>query len=476
MFLKKLFFVIVIIELLTVHEGFAQQQYYRSLKKGEAVPNINLTIHRGDQIRQVSLNDFKGKLVLLNYWGVTCAGCVAGMPEILQLQNQFKNKIEIIEVTGDKASDVTELWKRIHGHVADKVWRAGQNLDFIEEDTVISKMFPHDGYGYNVWIDENRNYMGTSHEESLSANYITSMLNKKNSSYTELDIRHNSIDLNNPLLLLKNSTGYDSTYYSFITFRNQFGGWTGDQNVLIDSVTNITHGLVYTNKTILDLYEDALSKAYQIQVIKVGGDINRMIILAVENRDKFIDPKSKTIIFDPWSMNNTYCYAINLPLRDAGNIYGKMIESLNNYFGLKVEKENKVIKCLVLRRTSKEDFIRTKRGSKFLFDINYDGPADTIGKMVYLNHEFKFFFNQSIEEMVRDNHVKDLHGYLTLTPPVIDETGYKNNVDIVLPNWRHGTTIESMNKSLKKIGLGLFEVRRKVPVIIIEDSTHKIQH
>src|SRR2546428_586909 len=47
------------------------------LQVGDAAPNFTLTTLDG---KQVSLSDFRGKPVMLNFWYATCPGCLAEIP------------------------------------------------------------------------------------------------------------------------------------------------------------------------------------------------------------------------------------------------------------------------------------------------------------------------------------------------------------------------------------------------------------
>ncbi len=47
------------------------------LQVGDAAPNFTLTTPDG---KQVSLSDFRGKPVMLNFWYATCPGCLAEIP------------------------------------------------------------------------------------------------------------------------------------------------------------------------------------------------------------------------------------------------------------------------------------------------------------------------------------------------------------------------------------------------------------
>jgi cytochrome c biogenesis protein CcmG, thiol:disulfide interchange protein DsbE len=55
---------------------------------GSSAPDFTLQ----DGARTVSLHDFKGKTVLLNFWATWCPPCVQEMPSLVQLQQRMKDK------------------------------------------------------------------------------------------------------------------------------------------------------------------------------------------------------------------------------------------------------------------------------------------------------------------------------------------------------------------------------------------------
>src|SRR6202030_4297187 len=49
----------------------------------------------------VSTADWKGKVVILNFWATWCPPCREEIPELVQLQAKYKDKLEIVGVSED---------------------------------------------------------------------------------------------------------------------------------------------------------------------------------------------------------------------------------------------------------------------------------------------------------------------------------------------------------------------------------------
>lgn len=80
----------------------------KSIKPGEAAPDFSLTDIKGNHY---TLNNLKGKIVVLNFWFTTCASCITEMPELDGLVDKYGSdkNIVFLAVTFDKADKVKQF-------------------------------------------------------------------------------------------------------------------------------------------------------------------------------------------------------------------------------------------------------------------------------------------------------------------------------------------------------------------------------
>jgi thiol-disulfide isomerase/thioredoxin len=79
----------------------AQQEstVIRLVKNPDAAPAFQLNDLDG---KPVSLADAKGKIVLLNFWATWCGPCRAEIPDLVDLQKRYPDKLEIIALATDE--------------------------------------------------------------------------------------------------------------------------------------------------------------------------------------------------------------------------------------------------------------------------------------------------------------------------------------------------------------------------------------
>jgi peroxiredoxin len=70
-----------------------------------------------DGQKTVSLSQFRGKTVVLNFWATWCGPCVQEVPSIMALQKQLGDKVVILAVSTDVDEDAYKSFteKRMQG-------------------------------------------------------------------------------------------------------------------------------------------------------------------------------------------------------------------------------------------------------------------------------------------------------------------------------------------------------------------------
>jgi thiol-disulfide isomerase/thioredoxin len=71
----------------------------RFVKNPDAAPALDVSDLDG---KPISLEDTKGKIVLLNFWATWCGPCRAEIPDLIELQNKYKDQLAIIALATDE--------------------------------------------------------------------------------------------------------------------------------------------------------------------------------------------------------------------------------------------------------------------------------------------------------------------------------------------------------------------------------------
>ena len=82
------------------------EQKLEALQTGDVeAPNFTLKDLEG---KDVSLSDFRGKWVILDFWGSWCPWCIKGFPELKEAYSKYNGTLEII---GIDCRESEEAWK-----------------------------------------------------------------------------------------------------------------------------------------------------------------------------------------------------------------------------------------------------------------------------------------------------------------------------------------------------------------------------
>jgi cytochrome c biogenesis protein CcmG/thiol:disulfide interchange protein DsbE len=99
--IKKLAIVIILIlSFVSITEAL------QTNKEDIKAPNFSLKSVDGKTIK---LSDFKGKVVIIDFWATWCPPCRKGIPDLISIQNEFKSDVVIIGISLDGAQTIKEV-------------------------------------------------------------------------------------------------------------------------------------------------------------------------------------------------------------------------------------------------------------------------------------------------------------------------------------------------------------------------------
>ena len=433
-------------------ESIAQTAFVYPVKKNETVPDLSFTISIDGKDYRKSFDDYKGKILLLDFWGVNCTDCIASMPKMLQLQKKFKNDIQIILVTENSAEQIQKLWNKFdHAAYAQEWIKAGKELSFIKNDSVIRKLFPYDGLPTHVWIDKNNKLVSTAYYTSTTEGNIRRLLAGQPVELDEisgLDINNDGL-INNPISWFKLGNN-NMPYYSFIFPRIEFGGGgSGWALLLIDSISGKPNAISCINRTIVELYK----AAYKDKLPFNPTIPENRIMLETKERYKYYAPAYDSSYY-AWANKNVFCYALKMPVHSSVQLYSYMKKDLDRFFGLSSSVEKQKVKCWVLKRITQIN--------KIVANGEIEKYEKSNSHIILENSNMARLFDI----------LKDVFELQFPRMPFFNKTNYSGKINIKLP-WQadlKNMSILKLKNVLRGYGLDIIEQNTEIDMLVIKEN------
>jgi len=125
--------------------------------------------------KQVQLADYRGKVVLLNFWATDCGGCRIEIPWFVELDQAFRTKnVAVVGISLDLSyeslKNANEGWSRVKPFVQAQ----GIRYSILMGDEASGKLYQEDALPATYLIDAKgriaAKYVGLINKENVSAN------------------------------------------------------------------------------------------------------------------------------------------------------------------------------------------------------------------------------------------------------------------------------------------------------------------
>jgi thiol-disulfide isomerase/thioredoxin len=403
----------------------------KAIEIGDQVPDFVFDKLLNYSTTKAKLSDFKGKLVLLDFWSTTCTSCLANFPKMEYLQEKFKDKIQIVLVntilTRDDATKILSFFERRRNPRGEKY-----KLLVSIEDRITDGMFPHRSLPHYVWIGPDRILRAITTSAYVTDTNIKSLLENQ---YFELPIKR-EIDADLPLFMSDEIKNLNMLQRSLFVKGKIDGLPSGSRWKINNKKVN---GIMISNRSMLEMYKE-------IAKYLIPGLSDHKIILSVKDSSLISFDSSKRNYYDDWAKKNAYTYELIVPIEQATNLYQYAFDDLNRYSDYKGEVETRLMPCLALIEIGKEKKFVAKNGEKIKSITSEKMSLHNVNIMTLIN-ELTDSFSEKI---------------------ILNETGYNGKIDIEIKLPING--LDDLRRKLNLFNLDVVPVDREQEILFISDK------
>ena len=409
---------------LLILKGYGQQ--ITPLTIGDTVLDITLNNIVNYKATTARLSDFKGKLLVLDFWGIWCTACINIFPHNNELQRQYGGKLQVLNVAFEPEAKIKPFITNL-----EKRRGAEYRITSITGDTLLQQLFPHRTVPHLVWIGPDGVVKAITSATRFTKENIDKILGGETASFQQ----KKDINMSKPAFLpsVITDSPFSMVHYSLLVNGDFYDGAGTAQHIF--KTGDKAYGLNYTNQTL-----DYICFRIGMAMLENSGAHPyynpRLYKVEIKNA-QLLKAFKETI----WQ------YAFFLPKNETDSFYYKALKEISCYTDYYTGIEKRKMPCLVLTLNGTKEKFATKGGD--------DGsPLFSTDSSKLINQPMYVFTN-----LLNDSKFTEL--------PVIDETGYNGNIDIQL---NAPYTLQSITKQLQQQGLSLTPAQRELDIVVVKDK------
>ena len=317
-------------------------------------PNLKFEKILNYDKESADLFEYKGKIVILDFWATWCAPCLKSFPHLESLQSEFPEDLQVITVTSDNHSRINKFLTK---------FQTGLPI-VIDTTRTIAKHFPHRSIPHTVVLDKIGTIKMITTPEKITKEHIKNILLGKSVQVKE---KKDNLDFDPKKHLLADNAIFQFTITPYQEGSAMWSSFNNGRLFFFIFGLNTLHekvrGFPFSTRTIWD----------------------------VKDKSKY-----------RWSKQNAYCLELIAPYKTEEEVLEFILDYVNNNFRLKsrVEKRKTLVK--VLRRTNfplklKEANLQTGAETS-MSGRGFKASNTPIERLAEYLEEFKIVDNPVIDE------------------------------------------------------------------------------
>lgn len=145
------------------------------LTVGDQVPDIQISGIMNSTIKTAKLSDYKGKVVILDFWNTWCSSCVGGFPEWDMFQHQYPNDLQVFLVDKKNRTETEKAVKNVINLTSINTGKPFR-LPIVFNDTTLVRYFQFNTVPHVVWIGRDGKVIAITAKQSVTAENMAKVI------------------------------------------------------------------------------------------------------------------------------------------------------------------------------------------------------------------------------------------------------------------------------------------------------------